>query len=202
MSVRKNYEYRLTAKDDTDLKSSSKIIKTKPVDSRVRSLVQNFVGQLLQNPKRIVLQWDYANDPDLVSFEIFRAINDVTKQRTYSFLTIPPGPAPGTSSNGGTTTLNGNTWHCVFTDGDVKFALKHMNAFVAFPNPNDNPNQAIPVTAPPQQGATSSTFVVPNPNNMAGQQQVQPALLHYWVMAKYANGGYSPVGGPVQIAFQ
>ena len=198
-SVRKRYEYRLVAKDDADLKSSSKIIKTKPVDSGVRGLIQNFVGQLIQNPKRVVLQWDYPNDPDLIGFEIFRAIQDVNKQRSYDFMKIPVSAPSGAVSNSNSAILNGNNWHCTFTDLDLNFALKQLNAFVAFPNPAGVPNNAVP---PPVPGAVVNNFVVPNPNNLAGQGNQIPTQLFYWVMAKYADGGYSPLAGQLMIIFQ
>ena len=201
-SVRKRYEYRLVAIDDADLKSSSKVIKTKPVDSGLRHAIENFVGQLNQNPKTVVLQWDYDDDADLVGFEIYRAIQDVNKQRSYDFISIPPVTPSGAVANNSNAFLNGNTWHCVFTDVDVKFNLKHMNNFVAFPNPAGVANNAVPAPAPPGPGAASANFVVPNPNNLAGQQINQPTLLYYWVMAKYADGGYSPVAGHLTINFQ
>lgn len=202
-SVRKRYDYRLIAMDDAELKSSSKIIKTKPVDSGLRHSIQNFAGQLILNPKTVVLQWDYVNDPDLIGFEIFRGINDVTKQRTYDFLKIPSTPSSA-GTNAGHAVLNGNTWHCAFTDADVKFALKHVDTFVAFPNPAGVPNQAVPPPVPPPPGAVvnANTFVVIKPNNLAGQQVNQPIILYYWVMAKYADGGYSPVAGHLTINFQ
>jgi len=201
-SGRKRYEYRLVAEDDAALRSSSRIIKIKPVDSGLRHAVQNFAGQLVQNPKSVVLQWDYTNDADLTGFEIFRAINDVNKQRTYDFLKIPPGQPGGAASNGSTAVLTGSTWNCVFTDKDVDFTLLQQNTFVVFPNQNANVNAAVPAPAPPQQGTTVSTFNVLNPNNLAGQQNNQPIVLYYWVMAKYADGGYSPVAGPVEINLQ
>ncbi len=198
-SVRQRYEYRLVAKNDADLKSSSKIIKTKPVDSGVRGLIQNFVGQLIQNPKRVVLQWDYPNDPDLIGFEIFRAIQDVNKQRSYDFMKIPMSAPAGAVSNSNLAVLNGNNWHCTFTDLDVNFAIKQINAFVAFPNPAGVPNNAVPIPVP---GAVANNFVVPNPNNLAGQGNQIPTQLFYWVMAKYADGGYSPLTGQLMIIFQ
>lgn len=201
-SVRKRYEYRIVAIDDADLKSSSKIIKIKPVDSGLRHAIQNFAGQLIANPKSVVLQWDYTDDADLIGFEIFRAIQDVNKQRSYDFLKIPPVTPAGAVSNTSSAVLNGNSWHCVFTDADVKFNLKHMNTFVVFPNPAGVPNNAVPAPAPPGPNAVSTTFVVPNPNNLAGQQINQPTLLYYWVMAKYADGGYSPIAGHLTINFQ
>jgi hypothetical protein len=200
-SVRKKYEYRLIATDDAELQSSSNIIKTKPVDTGLRHAIQNFAGQLIQSPKSVVLQWEYTNDADLVGFEIFRAINDVNKQRSYDYLKIPPGQPAGAASNGSSAVLNGNTWNCVFTDRDVVFSLLHQNTFVVFPNPNANTNAAVPAPAPPQQGTTVSTFVVQNPNNLAGQQNNQPTQLHYWVMAKYADGAYSPIAGHITIHF-
>ena len=152
----------------------------------------------------MVLQWEYTDDADLVGFEIFRAIQDVNKQRSYDFLKIPPIAPAGAVSNTSNAVLNGNTWNCIFTDADVNFALKHMNTFVAFPNPAGVPNNAVPAPVQPAQGSgtVASTFVVANPNNLAGQQINQPTLLYYWVMAKYADGGYSPVAGHLTINFQ
>lgn len=199
---RKRYQYRLVAIDDADLKSSSKIVKTRPVDNGMRHAIQNFAGQLLQNPKTVMLQWEYEDDADLIGFEVFRAINNVNKQRSYDFLKIPPDAPNGAVSNTATAVLNGNTWQCVFTDKDVKFALHQMNSFVVFPNPNANPNLAVPPPQPPAGNATTTTVMVQNPNNLAGQQLNQPIILYYWVMAKYADGAYSPVAGHVTINFQ
>jgi hypothetical protein len=202
-SARKSYEYRLLAIDDEGLKSSSKIIKTKPVDSGLRGAIQNFVGQLTPNPKSIILQWDYPNDPDLVGFEVFRALNDVNKQRSYDFVKIPTGPT-SVGSNNSNAVLNGNSWHCIFGDKNLKFDLTHMNKFVMVPSQNTIPNTAVLPPVPPAQGANTNglNFVVPNPNNLAGQQNKIPTVIHYWVMAKYADGGYSTVAGPISIPFQ
>jgi hypothetical protein len=79
-----------------------------------------------------------------------------------------------------------------------------MNKFVMVPSQNTIPNTAVLPPVPPAQGANTNglNFVVPNPNNLAGQQNKIPTVIHYWVMAKYADGGYSTVAGPISIPFQ
>ncbi len=199
-SLRSRYEYRLIATDDAELQTSSNIVKARPVDTGLRHDIQNFVGQLIATPKSIILEWDYTDDADLIGFEIFRAIQDSNRQRSYAYLKIPPGQAGAAS--GSSATLTGNQWHCVYTDSDLNFSLKQLNSFIVLPNPNANPNASVPTPGAPPAGQNHSTVTISNPNNLSGQQVKKPTVLYYWVMAKYADGGYSPVKGALGVAFQ
>jgi len=199
-SIRARYEYRLIATDDADLQTSSNIVKARPIDTGIRHDIQNFVGQLIATPKSIILEWDYTDDADLIGFEIFRAIQDSNQQRSYAYLKIPPDQAGAAS--GSSATLTGNEWHCSYTDSDLNFSLKQLNSFMVLPNQNANPNASVPSPGSPVSGQNHSTVVVSNPNNLSGQQVTKPKILYYWVMAKYADGGYSPVKGALGVAFQ
>ncbi len=190
----------MIATDDADLETSSNIVKARPVDTGLRHDIQNFVGQPIATPKSIILEWGYTDDADLIGFEIFRAVQDSNRQRSYAYLKIPPDQAGAAS--GSSATLTGNQWHCSYTDSDLNFSLKQLNSFMVLPNPNANPNASVPSPGSPAPGQNHSTVVVSNPNNLSGQQVTKPTILYYWVMAKYADGGYSPVKGALGVAFQ
>lgn len=193
-SPRKKYEYRLTAVDDANLKSSSQVVRIKPVDKGLR---QGFKlnGTLSNTPRsHTLLQWQYPDDPDLIGFEIYRAVLDSTRQRSFAFLQIPP---PKLSAADTLlqpyTTLNGNTWSCVFRDFEHNFNQKNLNIFYTQSNPQGQPNTSVPA---PGGG---NNYTVPAPNNTNGQPSTTKIKLYYWVIAKFADGAYSPMSEMVVI---
>lgn len=196
-SARARYEYRLVAIDDAGLKSSSRIVKISPIDNGMRHAIQNFTGSYQGN--YVALQWEYTADPDLVGFEVFRSIQDSTHQRAYAFVNIPSG-LTGVPTLISSATLSGNDWNCTFEDWDMDFSLTQRSTFISNPNLTQNPNTSIP--APGNPVATLSTYSVSNPNNLSGQSYSTPTRLYYWVMAKYADGGYSPMAGALKVKLE
>ncbi len=196
-SPRKRYEYRLLATDDAGLQSSSDIVKIKPVDNGLRSPILNFTAQLNTSGKSVLLTWSYANDPDLIAFEVFRAVIDTNRQRSYAVVHIPSGQGGSSPYVDAAATLNGNLWQCSFTDSDIQFDKPQVTQFVGFPNSNGQDNLSVPG----QQASTGGTYVVNNPNNMAGQSKPNPDGLYYWVIARYADGATSPVAGWKWVGF-
>ena len=193
---RKVYDYRLLAIDDAGLVASSEIVKAQRIDDGLRHPIQNLVAQVLNDSKVVTLRWDYTYDEDVIGFEIYRAVQDSNKQRSYAFLPFPQvkNTNPGYE---GTLIVNGNNIQGGFSDYDVKFDAPQLNNFQFFVTPGMTTNQAIPGQT--QSGATVGTFTVPNPNNMNGQSTSQPYKLYYWVVARYADGGASPIAGWVMV---
>lgn len=196
-SARTRYEYRLVATDDAGLKSSSRMVKISPIDNGMRHAIQNFTGSYQE--KYVALQWEYMTDPDLIGFEVFRSIQDSTHQRAYAFVKIPSGQT-GVPNLISTATLSGNEWNCTFEDWDMDFSLTQRSTFISSPNLTQNTNTSIP--APGNPVATLSTYSVSNPNNLYGQSSSTPTTLYYWVMAKYADGGYSPMAGALEVKLE
>lgn len=194
---RARYEYRLVAADDAGLKSSSQIVKISPIDNGMRHAIQNFTGEYQE--KYVALQWEYTNDPDLIGFEVFRAIQDSTHQRAYAFVKIPSGQT-GSPNLISTATLTGTQWACTFEDWDLDFSLAQLGTFVSSPSLTRNTNTSIP--APSNPNAVLSSYNVSNPNNLSGQSSSTPTRLYYWVMAKYADGGYSPMAGALLVELE
>lgn len=196
-SGRARYEYRLVATDDAGLKSSSLIVKIRPIDTGMRHAIQNFDGEYHEN--YIALEWDYGNDPDLIGFEVFRAIQDSNTQRAYSFIKMPSGQT-GSPNLVATATLTGNQWGYTFQDRDLDFSLPQLSTFISSPGLTQNTNASIP--APSNPNATLASYNVSNPNNLSGQSSGTPTRLYYWVMAKYADGGYSPMAGALLVELE
>jgi hypothetical protein len=198
-SKRKWYEYRLLARDQANLESSSKIIKIKPLDSGLRGPIQNFTGSYVSSPKSVALTWNYPKDADLIGFEVFRSVQDSNHLRAYGFLAIPPpSNGSGTSAFDVSATYSGGQWVCRFADKDLNFHLPQVNNFVNLSGSSVNPNQSVPT---PGLSSSAQPYVTSNPNNLSGQSggNTQPTKLYYRVMAKFADGGYSALSGWVVI---
>jgi hypothetical protein len=193
---RKVYEYRLLAIDDAGLISSSDIIKAQRIDDGLRHPIQNLAAQVVSGEKIVNLSWDYVYDKDVIGFEVYRAVQDSNKQRSYAFVSWPAVKStnPGFSNS---VTLAGNSLHADFTDFDVKFDAPQLNTFQFFVTPGAVPNQSITGTI--VTDATSGTFTVPNPNNMNGQSTTAAYKLYYWVVARFADGAASPIAGWVVV---
>lgn len=194
---RRWYEYRLLAEDEAKLRSSSGIVRTKKLDDGLRAPVQNFQAQPFNNGTSVSLSWNYSTDPDLIGFEVYRAVQDSTKKRSYAFVPYPQGLSNNPAFAAGIT-LNGNTVSVAFSDFDISFDAPQLSSFNFFSTPVINPNQSIP---PIFSTSISGSYTVPNPNNLAGQNGTQ-IFLHYWVIAKFADGGMSPFAGPLTVQVQ
>jgi fibronectin type 3 domain-containing protein len=196
---RKWYEYRLLAIDDAALQSSSEIVKIKKIDDGLRAPIQNFAGQQAGAEKVIQLSWNYTKDPDLIGFEVYRAIQDSNKQRSYAFVPFPktvPSANPGYSH---AVSTSGNAMHVEFADYDVDLKnIPQINTFQYFPVTDVlTANQAIPPT--PVNTANGGTYTISNPNNLAGQATISSVRFYYWVVARYADGASSLIAGAVKV---
>lgn len=194
---RRWYEYRLLAEDEAKLRSSSVIVRTKKLDDGMRAPVQNFQAQPFNNSTYVGLSWEYPIDPDLIGFEVYRAVQDSAKKRSYVFVPYPQGSTNNPAFTAGIT-LNGNTASVNFTDFDISFDAPQLNTFQFFGTPDMNINQSV---VDMFSTTYSGTYTVPNPNNLAGQNSTQ-IFLHYWVIAKFADGGMSPFAGPLTVQVQ
>ena len=70
------YKYRLLAIDEADNKSSSSIVRCKPVDSGVRDGISSV--QIQHNPgeKGMKLTWSYDQTEGIYRFQIYRSLNN------------------------------------------------------------------------------------------------------------------------------
>jgi hypothetical protein len=170
-----------------------------PLDNGVRSPILNLAGTYSAQPKMVTLQWKYEDDPDLIGFEIFRALDDSTRMRSFKFMAVPPPNANSLSDGSGY--LSNGQWNMTFTDREMDFNLKQLNKFygsTAGSNSGITPNQSVPPATNNPQG--NPTYTVPTPNNMNGKPTTQPGKIYYWVMAKYIDGAYSPLAGSLIIS--
>ena len=182
-SVRKWYDYRLIAKDDAGLIGSSKVIKAKPVDNGVRDSIENFDGELLGSGAHtyVLLEWDFPgkNDPDLLGFQIFRAI-DTNAMRSYKFITVEE--AGGVATNFSLATSFG------FRDIDLNFSIPVQTVYTFT-------DSQVSTGGNPSGGGNTIYSISPNvPVNPSNG-----VTLKYWVMAKFIDGGFSPLSPAVEI---
>jgi uncharacterized protein len=194
--ARKWYQYRLVAEDGAKLRGSSRIVKAKPLDNGLRAPILGFAGTFSPQPKLVNLQWKYEDDPDLIGFEIFRAIEDSTRMRSFKFIAVPPLPPSSNSLSSGVGYLSNGQWNMSYTDIELDFNLKQLNQFYGLAtgsNSTATPNQSVPPTV-------GSTYTLPTPNNMNGKPTTQPGKIYYWIMAKYIDGAYSPLAGSLIIS--
>ena len=194
-SKRKWYQYRLVAEDKSGNRGGSRIVKAKPINDGLREPIQNFDGQLVNStPTHVLLEWDYPKDePDLTGFQIFRGL-DTANMFSYRFFPTNLPQSPSFSDMA--VTLNGNLMHYSFTDYDVHFEDFAKTTFNYFYTDALNPNLALPPSNPgnpPPSPGTVQQYTIPNP------AASMPGSLKYWVMAKFADGSYSPLAGPVTI---
>lgn len=194
-SKRKWYQYRLVAEDKSGNRGGSRIVKAKPINDGLREPIQNFDGQLVSStPAYVLLEWDYPkDDPDLIGFQIFRGL-DTANMFSYRFFPTNLPQSPSFSDMAVTT--NGNLKHYSFTDYDVHFEDFAKTTFNYFYTDALNPNLALPPSNPgnpPPSPGTVQQYSIPNP------AASKPGSLKYWVMAKFADGSYSPLAGPVTI---
>jgi len=194
-SKRNWYQYRLVAFDEAGNQGGSRIAQAKPINDGLRDAVLNFNAQAYTGGGMDVLNirvtWNYlAGDPDLIGFQVFRAY-DSSAMFSYRFF---PYPLPGTSDYADMSVgSSGNTLYFTFTDYDVAFTEHPVTAFAYIHSAALYQNLAL---APPQGSpAPGSTQVFNLPNPAPGK----PNELRYWVMAKFADGSYSPLAGPVAV---
>lgn len=192
---RSRYEYRLIAIDGAGLRTSSNIIQIKPIDSGLRHAISYFVGQYQALSRSTTLQWRYTNDPDLIGFQIFRAIQDSANMRSYAFVPILLPADNVLDISGFDAQLSGNTWLVTFVDRELDFTKTQIKTFTSL----SVGSQVVPNTSVPGPLPGSNTYVTPNPNNLAGKPVTQPTQIFYWVMAKYADGAVSPLKGALLI---
>lgn len=189
------YQYRLVAFDEAGNQGGSRVTQAKPINDGLRDAIFNFnaypyTGGGL-NVQYVRTVWNYpAGDPDLIGFQVFRSY-DSSAMFSYRFF---PYPLPGTSDYSDMSVgSSGNTLNFTFTDYDVAFTEHPVTAFAYIHSVALNQNLAL---APPQiSPAPGSTQVYSLPNPAPGK----PGELRYWVMAKFADGSYSPLAGPVLV---
>jgi hypothetical protein len=159
---RKKYEYRLLAYDEAENVSSSVIVRTKRIDDGLRDSIENFTAVFSQG-QGVSLFWKYSlgKDPDLMGFQIFRAINQ-DPIRPFKFIPIQEVDRVGQNY--------------IWVDADV-VGLPTTGATTIVTPPN---NTSVPVfVANPQNTSTPHTI---NPNS---------STVSYQLMAKFYDGATS-----------
>ncbi len=161
------------AYDEAANVSSSSIVIAKPVDNGQRDTIANFIVNLITN-KEALLNWDYISDPDLAGYQIFRAINQ-DPMRPFKYI----------------------SWKEAAYWGNVDYVLSGNREFGWM----DEDIQGLPVlpnpiVIGPQLNVNSATLLtVVNPINPNAPLQI-PAnrtIISYQIMAKFVDGGYSPM---------
>lgn len=67
------YDYRIIARDDSDLQSSSKVITISSLDKGNRAAIEEFQAFLTNPSSEVHLQWKYPQSPSLYQFVIYRS---------------------------------------------------------------------------------------------------------------------------------
>lgn len=171
------YQYRVMACDEASLMTSSKILRAKPVETGLRTPVQNLAAVGVPSTgttSRIILTWEYDKDVDLVGFQIFRAV-DTSLTRPFKFVAVADVSYQQSST----------THSCQFLDYDIDF-------------------QAFPVRTTylqPPAGFLSNitTTVSVQPGALNQPIGSSPPELHYQVAAIFADGAQSPLSGVVSV---
>ena len=77
------YEYRLTALDDADLTTYSRIITASKIDNGIRMSVEKVNAEVDRKQKSVLLKWEYEPDGnDLTHYVIYRAMEN-NRPRKY-----------------------------------------------------------------------------------------------------------------------
>ncbi len=194
-SKRRWYQYRLVAIDKVGNRGGSRVVKAKPINDGLRDAILNFTGSLVSSGgsdySHALLEWDYPKDVDLIGFQIYRGY-DSSSMFSYRFF---PYPVPSTIDYADmSVTPDGNILKCQFLDYDIAFTDYVKSSFMYFYNSSLDVNQAVP--PPPLIPPAADS---PQAYNMSNPTQSKPGALKYWVMAKFADGSYSPLAGPVSV---
>lgn len=183
-SVRRFWDYRLLARDDAGLLSSSKVIKAKPLDTGLRDSITNFSGQLASMGNRVILEWDYIkDDPDLAGFQIYRSF-DTCAMQSYRFITVAQ------ALNAAVAVSAGQIF--AFTDTDVDFKIPVQSNYTGLIDAN------TVVTGGTVTVIGTTVSVTPQSPNLPQSPQ-DGVTINYWVMAKYIDGGYSALSEKVEV---
>ena len=186
-SISQYWDYRLVAIDDAGLYGPSKIVTAKPVDDGIRAPVSGFAGYL-NGPadyQEIVLGWNYDYHPDLEGFEIYRAI-DNNQMRSYKF--VPLSLAVQMPSQQLGTQLGWVDYDTDFKKVPVQYnytatGLDYNTTTITGGNVTFNGNQVT---------------VTPGTPNVAANPQAGTTL-HYWIIARFMDGGASPLSNGVSV---
>jgi hypothetical protein len=108
---------------------------------------------------------------------------------SYRFFPVPLPASPDYADM--VVTNNGSLHHYRFTDLDVAFTEPVATNFFYFHNATLSPNLALPAPSGTPVPGSPQAYTPPTP------PQAPPAELRYWVLAKFADGSYSPLAGPV-----
>ena len=189
-SVRRYWNYRLLARDDAGLVSSSKVITTKPVDDGRRGDIANFSGYSTLDVGTF-LDWDYtmSTDPDLEGFQIFRSF-DNNPMQSYKFLSVQDARASAYSI--------GSSKMYALVDDDIDFKIPVQTTYVS-QNYVDASTVIINNSGTVTSNGSYFTIVPASTNTPANPDAVGGVTVNYWVMAKHMDGGYSPVSGVVSV---
>lgn len=171
-SHRHKYTYRLLVEDDDGNTASSKFFHIKPLDNGIRDSIENFdLTQMGDNG--VLVSWDYdKSDPDLIGFEVFRAVNN---EAIYSFkyLTVEAAANDWIPYGGSQNQLFG-----FFDDTVFRTNINPNNTTLI--NPPNNVNGTMVVLNPPYPGS---------PSVFPGSSRV----VKYQVLAHFRDGATSPL---------
>jgi hypothetical protein len=111
----------------------SRVVQAKPINDGLRDSVLNLALQASYSGNTVIslrVNWSYpVGDPDLIGFQIFRAL-DSSAMYSYRFLPFPLPASPDYDDM--TVTINGNLMHLRFTDLDVAFTEHPVTTFTYF----------------------------------------------------------------------
>ena len=181
------YEYRLVAIDDVGNRSSSAVVRIKPIDDKVRAPIQNFSGVNIAQ-QRLFLQWNYINDVDLYGFQIWRGI-DTNQLRPYVFISKDEAVANYLQVSFGSLPTVSNSIKCGYLDRNV-----NLNSIISQANYKNISGLASAL--PQGQGGVVNPV---NPNQqIPGGSGVQHTL-RYQVKAIYMDDASSPKSNTIQF---
>lgn len=69
------YEYMLTAIDDADLRTDSKLIELKKLKSMIADPIEKVTAKADRRTKLVSLSWEYQDEKDLEYFKIYRGLD-------------------------------------------------------------------------------------------------------------------------------
>ncbi len=190
------YDYRLSAKDDVGLIGDSRIHTIKAMNAKKRAMISGVYSQFYQYSPNATFFWylphgaNYINTTDLVSFEVYRAIDDPKKSvllkvipmndalTNFSFIGHPYNQDAQYKTYQAIASMGAGLGYAIY-DNDIDFSNFAPLTYYWVPIVQANGLQAwvkYTITAPS------------SPSN-------REHYVYYRVVAKYSDGTATPISG-------
>jgi uncharacterized protein len=188
------YDYRLSAKDDVGLIGDSRIHTIKAMNAKKRVVVTRVASQFYQYQPNAAFFWyiphgpNYINTSELVSFEIYRAVDDPQKSVLIKVLPVIDAQANFTLMQYPyTQDYNYRNFQQISSQG-YGFPYACLDDDIDFANFKALTYYWVPIAQPNGLQAWVK-YTIPNPSTLGSGEH----YIYYRVIAKYTDGTSSTI---------